>query len=1380
MDNFIMGLPEGEIKRALDLLMAAGLVERVEGGGAVVNAGAFGKLIPGPISSAPTSPESEGNGSAVLGDLQTETGLSEALPTRAAADAKLAGRRKSQKQRKPRKWQDAQVAQAPVPQTPKDACKSNGCEAAGPVSDRETALLNDAAQAFLIDVPSSINEDLRISLPTQTSPAVEIDPMPKIDGPFEIQLPIQPQPIEVVLEDQPFFPDQPFFKDNEAQLLTEPSQTLDPGSSDLASQRVEGVDAEASQSSDSNALQSPGPVNQEFQAATESAMVSEAGEVSEAAMIVESAVIVEPRAEGTERAPLVEPAGTSEQSTEVAAAPAIVEPATVLVEQSASVTEQTAEGGEAAAVTETAGIIEQSAEPAAAVAFEEQSTEVAVAAVVVETAGTVEPGSIVAEAFTEPAAGGQTDPAAVIEQSEESVEAATVAEPVAVVEHSGEVVAVRGKTDPAAVIEQSEESVEAATVAEPVAVVEQSAEVIEAAGETDPAAVIEQSVESIAAATIAEPVAVVEQSAELVEVAGETDPAAVIEQSEESVEAATVAEPVAVVEQPAEVIEAAGETDPAAVIEQSEESVAATNIGEPVTVAEQSAPVTTGSVVQGAPVAELPEEIAEPAALGEVPLASPGFEVFAQIPGVVEASEQVDSAAMHVGSEEFQPARASTIEPTGFSQPVSATYEESVEESPGEESVVVSARTDLFSTAEVDDGSSIAQDSQGATQAFLASEPTEGAILYTVEEVHPVLAIDSEDPVAQAYSESGAVVEATLLAFSVEVEQTPDEGESAEVTQAAEPESTSQIVEGAFSFVEVVEEPEPVLPDQAEPDRAPANRSVASLETPAEPNLPQATVETATVFLPPGAEEPAAITEPGEAVAEAALASEVDFGEPVGPMSAEPEEPKDPAQDEVSRGPALVAEAIQDPSYEGSLPVWEALASTELPVSEYEAGEQVSLFSPDFSQLVPPALPEEKGEEADLASINPTTMSVSGTSEPEELFAGVESIPAIPSSAHAPEADRVEDEAESLYRAMRELEEKLRFLEHVDFYQMLGVDKLASTARISRAYGAKKEALNIYRDRWVGSGVLNDKLNSLFCKYSEAYSTLADLEKRRIYDQPSQGSGASQRPANFESNSTPSSTPLRVALPSTRAWSKPAANPAPIKPPMPVPLKLPPIPGPPSTSVSLTPRLNSGPLTQPPNAGAGRPNSMAEVVSAEPKPPALPSSEIARNDKIKAEQTAAIRLQQGVSLFKKKDIYAALNLFRESVKLDPRKAEGHYYLGLTLSILSRARKTHAHHAGCHVTCTLEGNLPANQRVRHEAVDHMRKAAELDPHNVRILADLAGLYKDAGMPKRAEYYLDRAMLLNTGNQIASAAYGVVSHNSINPTATEPAPKKPQKK
>lgn len=423
-------------------------------------------------------------------------------------------------------------------------------------------------------------------------------------------------------------------------------------------------------------------------------------------------------------------------------------------------------------------------------------------------------------------------------------------------------------------------------------------------------------------------------------------------------------------------------------------------------------------------------------------------------------------------------------------------------------------------------------------------------------------------------------------------------------------------------------------------------------------------------------------------------------------------------------------------------------------------------FSSDFSGIATRIDQEGPDGEADFSSIGAAERP-----EPPEAGMGDQAQRLLHARSALPgeEIEDAEDEADQLYRAIKELEDRIRSLEGADYYYTLGIDRLASTARINRAYESKKQTLAPYRERWAGSAVLNDKLNFLLARYSEAYTTLADLEKRRLYDQPTQGAsgGAASRPADFEGNSSSSIPPIRVAIPSTRAWSKPSANAnRGATPPKIVPIKIPPIPAPapPLHTSALTPTGNTTGTARTNGASTNQGISVPEIISQIDSP----------------YQLAAVRFQQGVGLFKKKDIYGALPLFREAAKLDARKAEHHYYLGLTLSILSRARKTHTHDSGCHVTCTLEGNLPPNQRVRHEAVEHLRRAAELDPQNVQVLADLAALYQDAGMPKKAEYYLDRAMLLNPGNQTAAASYGVINRNSSDDTPPGPPSKKPPKK
>merc|ERR1712048_1195723 len=59
-----------------------------------------------------------------------------------------------------------------------------------------------------------------------------------------------------------------------------------------------------------------------------------------------------------------------------------------------------------------------------------------------------------------------------------------------------------------------------------------------------------------------------------------------------------------------------------------------------------------------------------------------------------------------------------------------------------------------------------------------------------------------------------------------------------------------------------------------------------------------------------------------------------------------------------------------------------------------------------------------------------------------------------------------------------------------DYYQVLGVDKHATEAEIGKAY--KKLALKHHPDK---GGAEED-----FKKISEAYSTLSDAEKRKLYD----------------------------------------------------------------------------------------------------------------------------------------------------------------------------------------------------------------------------------------------------------------------------------------
>ena len=86
---------------------------------------------------------------------------------------------------------------------------------------------------------------------------------------------------------------------------------------------------------------------------------------------------------------------------------------------------------------------------------------------------------------------------------------------------------------------------------------------------------------------------------------------------------------------------------------------------------------------------------------------------------------------------------------------------------------------------------------------------------------------------------------------------------------------------------------------------------------------------------------------------------------------------------------------------------------------------------------------------------------------------------------------------------MDEVTRKLERFETADYYEMLGVDRLATTTTIRQAYYDLEMMFNSFRQRWPARHELNVKLDSLFAKINKAYYTLSDLGKRRAYDMPS-------------------------------------------------------------------------------------------------------------------------------------------------------------------------------------------------------------------------------------------------------------------------------------
>jgi Flp pilus assembly protein TadD len=67
-------------------------------------------------------------------------------------------------------------------------------------------------------------------------------------------------------------------------------------------------------------------------------------------------------------------------------------------------------------------------------------------------------------------------------------------------------------------------------------------------------------------------------------------------------------------------------------------------------------------------------------------------------------------------------------------------------------------------------------------------------------------------------------------------------------------------------------------------------------------------------------------------------------------------------------------------------------------------------------------------------------------------------------------------------------------------------------------------------------------------------------------------------------------------------------------------------------------------------------------------------------------------------------------------------------------------------------------LMRNPRTRREGEQHLLKAAELDPFNAQIRFRLGLMYKEAGLPKKAEVYFREALQIDPENRAALKELG----------------------
>jgi tetratricopeptide (TPR) repeat protein len=228
---------------------------------------------------------------------------------------------------------------------------------------------------------------------------------------------------------------------------------------------------------------------------------------------------------------------------------------------------------------------------------------------------------------------------------------------------------------------------------------------------------------------------------------------------------------------------------------------------------------------------------------------------------------------------------------------------------------------------------------------------------------------------------------------------------------------------------------------------------------------------------------------------------------------------------------------------------------------------------------------------------------------------------------------------------------------------------------------------------------LRGKLEALFSMITQAYETLHDSRQRAAYDE------RLRRPDQQVSKQSPLTTsPLKTTplVPPSEA-AAPAAT---------------------ASQDDQSPNeVKSAGKTAQQNNGSGALNAAAEPAGPDSQPhrAATPNSA----PPVKSTQTAEQCYRQGRACFERKEYHLAVHLLREAVKIDPSKAAYHYHLG---SVLIRSPRT-----------------------RHEAEEHLLKAAELEPYNAQIRLKLGLMYKEAGLAKKAQIYFREALQIDPDNK-----------------------------
>jgi curved DNA-binding protein CbpA len=289
------------------------------------------------------------------------------------------------------------------------------------------------------------------------------------------------------------------------------------------------------------------------------------------------------------------------------------------------------------------------------------------------------------------------------------------------------------------------------------------------------------------------------------------------------------------------------------------------------------------------------------------------------------------------------------------------------------------------------------------------------------------------------------------------------------------------------------------------------------------------------------------------------------------------------------------------------------------------------------------------------------------------------------------ESEEVAREGDDSSEKLREeVARQLHFFSSADFYEVLGVTRQAKTAEVKAAYYQLAKKFHPDRHRQSEHGDMRHKLESLFAIVTQAYETLSDPAQRAAYDERLKKPAASFQTTPLKQMPIVITEP-KPAEPAAR--SEEGRQTGDLK------------PGPPQVKPS-------GPLSQPSSEFA---ITDAQQTSRGPGSGSNPT------------QLAEHYYNQGRARFDRKEYHVAVHLLREAIKLDASRAPYHFHLGVALI--------------------------RNPRARREADEHLSRAAELDPYNAQIRVKLGMIYKEAGLPKKAESYFRAALQLDPDNRAA---------------------------